>query len=195
MSVSLDGFVCTENGNKDWVFRSSDEASRNWSVSLISKAGLIIMGRKSFHEMAPYWPGAKGPFAAPMNRIAKAVFTQKGYETTSTLNTEALKMPEAASWLNARVFHIHNGDLTQEIKGLKQEKGKPVIAIGGAAYIRHLLKTGEVDELHLAIHPVILGSGLSIFNELTKQQDLKLLEVKSFPAGIVVHTYQPTSAI
>jgi len=189
MSMSLDGFVATENGNMDWVFRSSDEQSRNWAVSLSEEAGLIIMGRKSFHQMAPYWPGAQGPFAAPMNSIQKAVFTLKGYDVDSSLSEEIIQLPTAATWAGARVF---SGDLTSEIQGLKQEEGKPVMAIGGADFVQSLLTTGEVDQLQLAIHPVILGSGLSIFTGVTQQLDLKLLDVKSFPGGIVVHTYQPT---
>lgn len=69
MSVSLDGFVAGSNGQKDWVIKTGDEESMAWSVDKIRQAGLIIMGRKSFETMAPYWPTATGPFAAPMNEI------------------------------------------------------------------------------------------------------------------------------
>lgn len=183
MSISVDGFVGGPNGEKDWVFKSSDEASRAWSVGKISEAGLIIMGRKSFEEMAPYWPTATGPFAAPMNEIPKAVFTQKGFEVSS-----AFSSPATASWATARVF---DGDLAESIKQLKQEPGKPIVAIGGAGFMRSLIGTGLIDEYHLAIHPTVLGAGLPIFTALAKPLDLKLVAVKDFPGGIVVRTYQP----
>ena len=81
MNISVDGFVGGPNGEKnDWVFRSSDETSRDWAAGQIGEAGLIIMGRKSFEMMAPYWPTAPEPFATPMNEIPKAVFTKKGYQ-------------------------------------------------------------------------------------------------------------------
>lgn len=182
MSISVDGFVGGPNGEKDWVFKSSDEASRAWSVGQSWEAGLIIMGRKSFEGMAPYWPTATGPFAAPMNEIPKAVFTQKGFKVSPSASSS----PAAASWAEARVF---DGDLAEGIRQLKQEPGKPILAIGGAGFMRSLIGTGLIDEYHLVIHPVVLGAGLQIFTGLAKPLDLKLVAVKDFPGGIVVHTY------
>ena len=80
MSITVDGFVADVNGKADWIFRSSDETSRAWSLERSYDASLIIMGRKSFESMAPYWPTAPGPFAAPMNEIPKGVFTKSGYK-------------------------------------------------------------------------------------------------------------------
>lgn len=185
MSMSIDGFVSGPNGKNDWIFKSSDETSRAWVVEKISEAGLIIMGRTSFEEMAPYWPTAPGPFAAPMNEIPKAVFTQKGFKGINLPNAE--QSPAVASWTGARVF---DGDLAEEIKKLKSEPGKPICAMGGAGFMRNLIATGLIDEYILPIHPVILGEGLAIFNGAVKPQDLKLVEAKAFPGGIVVHTYR-----
>ena len=56
MPVSVDGFVSSVNGAKDWVFKTGDDESLAWSVGQIRQTGLIIMGRKSFETMAPYWP-------------------------------------------------------------------------------------------------------------------------------------------
>ncbi len=185
MSISVDGFVGGPNGEKnDWVFRSSDETSRDWAAGQIGEAGLIIMGRKSFEMMAPYWPTAPEPFATPMNEIPKAVFTKKGYKGISP---SAVQSPAATSWVQARIF---DGDLTEGIKELKSESGKPIMAIAGAGFVRSLIATGLVDEFHLYTHPVILGEGLTIFNDVAKPFDLKLADVKTFPGGIVVHIYR-----
>ncbi|RBL89885.1 dihydrofolate reductase family protein [Chitinophaga flava] len=179
MSISVDGFVGGPNGEKDWVFQSSDEASRAWSVGQIVEAGLLIMGRKSFETLAAYWPTATGPFAAPMNETPKAVFTQKGFKVSPDT---------AASWADTRVF---DGDLAESIKLLKQEPGKPILALGGAGFMRSLIGTGLIDEYRLAIHPTVLGAGLPIFNAFAKPLDLKLVAAEDFPGGIVVHTYKP----
>ncbi|HSZ33035.1 MAG TPA: dihydrofolate reductase family protein, partial [Puia sp.] len=76
------------------------------------------------------------------------------------------------------------------IKELKSESGKPIMAIAGAGFVRSLIATGLVDEYHLYTHPVILGKGLPIFDGLTEPADLKLVDVKTFPGGIVVHIYR-----
>lgn len=183
MSFSVDGFVGDSNGKNDWVFRSSDETSRAWSVGQSWESGLIIIGRKSFENMAPYWPTATGPFAAPMNEIPKAVFTKKGF---AGIPPSAGQSSAAASWAEAQVF---NGDLAEEISKLKSGTGKPILAIGGAGFMRNLIATGLIDEYQLVIHPVVLGQGLTIFKNVAKPLDLKLVDVKSFPGGIVVQTY------
>jgi dihydrofolate reductase len=186
MSMSVDGFVGGPNGEQDWVFKSSDEESRAWSVGQTKEAGLIIMGRKSFQNMATYWPTANGPFAAPMNEIPKAVFTKAGFAGANLPNAE--KSPAVASWNEACVF---NGGLAEGIKTLKTESGKPILAIGGAGFVRSLIATGLVDEYHLAAHPVILGSSMPVFTDLEKPLDLKLVDVKTFPKGIIVRIYHP----
>ncbi|HEY4108734.1 dihydrofolate reductase family protein [Puia sp.] len=186
MSLSVDGFVGGPNGEKDWVFKSSDEQSLAWLLGHTREAGLIIMGSKSFQTIAPYWPTAAHPLAAPMNEIPKAVFTKKGYAGINLPNPE--KSPAIASWNEARIF---NGDLAETIRKLKAEPGKPVVAIAGGGFMRSLIATGLIDEYVLVTHPVILGSGEPIFTSLPKPLDLKLTDVKAFPKGIVVRTYQP----
>src|SRR5215467_7842646 len=160
MSFSADGFVSGSDGKTDGVFKSSTEESRASAVERFWEAGLIIMGRKSFEAMSPYWPTPSGPFAAPMNEIPKAVFTKKGFKGLDP-KSNAMQSPAAASWMEARVF---DGDLAEEIKKLKSEPGKPICAIGGAGFIRNLIATGLIDEYLLATHPVVLGQGQQIFN-------------------------------
>jgi len=184
MSLSLDGFVCDENGKNDWIFKTGDEESLAWSVEKSSDAGLLIMGRKSFEMMAPYWPTATGPFAAPMNQIPKAVFTKKGFKGIDA--GTAQQTAAEASWAEAQVF---DGDLAEEIIALKAGSGKPIVAFGGAGFMQSLIATGLIDEYHLAIHPVVLGSGLPIFTGCKIPFYLKLAEVKAFPGGVIALTY------
>jgi dihydrofolate reductase len=188
MSITVDGFVGGPNGENDWVFRSSDETSRAWSVEQSWTSDLIIMGRKSFEMMAPYWPTATGPFAAPMNEIPKALFTKNGYKGLAPVQkTTAEQSRAAVSWAEARVF---DDDLTEGIKKLKSEPGKPILAIGGAGFMRSLIATGLIDEYHLVTHPVVLGEGLTIFNGVAGPLDLKLVDVRTFAGGIVARTYR-----
>ena len=183
MSISIDGFVADSNGKADWIFKSSDETSRAWVAGKTWEAGLIIMGRKTFETIAPYWPTATGPFAAPMNEIPKAVFTQKGF---AGIQAGAEQSPAVASWADAQVF---DGDLVEQIRELKTGEGKPIMAIGGAGFMRSLIATGLIDEYLLVTHPVVLGGGLPIFNDVAIPLDLKLVDARTFPGGIIARTY------
>ncbi|WP_205513975.1 dihydrofolate reductase family protein [Longitalea arenae] len=183
MSMSVDGFVAGPNGEKDWLFKTSDEKSKAWAVEQSWDAGLIIMGRKSFELMAPYWPTSTDPFAPSMNQIPKGVFTKKGFKGVSFGQDQSAA---AASWAQARIF---DGDLARQIRELKAEPGKPIAAIGGAGFMRNLIATGLVDEFRLVTHPLALGAGLPIFDGLAKPLYLKLQDVKVFPGGTTVHIY------
>ncbi|PSL25396.1 dihydrofolate reductase family protein [Chitinophaga ginsengisoli] len=184
MSMSVDGFVAGANGEMDWIFKTGDAESKAWAVGQSWDAGLIIMGRKSFEVMAPYWPTSTDAYAPSMNEIPKALFTQKGFKGFDPGDDQS---PAAASWAEAQVFN--GGDLAGKIRELKAQEGKPIVAIGGAGFMRNLIATGLVDEFRLAIHPVVLGSGLPIFNGLAMPLYLKLVDVKVFPGGTTVHIY------
>ncbi|WP_291911966.1 dihydrofolate reductase family protein [Chitinophaga sp. CB10] len=186
MSISADGFVSGPDGRADWIHKASDETSRAWAVAQCREAGLIIMGRKSFEIMAPYWPTATGPFAAPMNETPKAVFTQQGFTIPAIPAETPEQAKAAATWTGARVL---TGDLATHVRQLKSEPGNPIYAAGGAGFMRNLIATGLIDEYRLIIHPLVLGAGLPIFNGLAQPLDLKLADVKAFPGGIVAHTY------
>jgi dihydrofolate reductase len=182
--MSIDGFVSGPNGENDWVFKTGDEKSKASGVEHMQAAGLIIMGRKLFETIAPYWPASTDPFAAPMNEIPRAVFTKKGYKGFDP----GPEQPSSAadSWADARIF---DGDLAGAISRLKAEEGKPIVAIGGVGFMQSLIATGLVDEFRLVIHPVALGAGLPIFTGLASPLYLKLIDITSFPKGVTVHTY------
>ena len=77
MSMSLDGFVSGPEGDIQWVFNGDQEAIA-WKLENMWNSSLIIMGSRSFRNMAPFWPTATMVFAPPMNQVPKAVFSKQG---------------------------------------------------------------------------------------------------------------------
>jgi dihydrofolate reductase len=199
MSVSVDGFVGRPNGESEWIFRSFDDALIAWQVERVWEAGLHIMGSCTFRDMKAWWPQSNEPFAAPMNAIPKAYFSRGERHDTFTAGTiedatsshqrQAGGQDAGAmkSWERAFVL---TGELSAEIKKLKAQDGKPVIAYGGARFARSLIATGLIDEYQLLVHPVALGSGLSIFSELANPLNLNLAGLERFPSGAIAKIYQ-----
>jgi len=205
MSISIDGFVGGSRSEVDWIFGTMDEGAVDWTMKSIWRAGVHIMGSRTFHDMASYWPSSNEVYAAPMNEIPKVVFSKNPSVTSpeSWSTTQAVKDASSASgtrvdtksrnsaneesWLNARVM---SGDLASDIAQLKSEPGMDIMAHGGAGFARSLVRLGLVDEYQLLVHPVARGVGLPLFSELPKPIALQLVSSTTFPAGAVAHVYR-----
>jgi len=86
------------------------------------------------------------------------------------------------------------GDLAEELTKLKQRPGKNIQIPGSPTLVRSLLRDGLLDELALLICPVVVGSGLRLFDGMTRQVELELVESRTFSTGALSATYQPASA-
>ncbi|HTH98628.1 MAG TPA: dihydrofolate reductase family protein [Stellaceae bacterium] len=204
MSISADGFVGGSNGEIDWLFRSADEGTTGWVVDTVWRAGLHIMGSRTFQDMVAYWPGSTEVFAQPMNEIPKAVFTrQKDFRIDPAHSTTALREardfrgikqpdtpPELGNWREAEIV---TGDLASEIARLKSQPGKDILAHGGAGFMRSLVALDLVDEYRLLVHPVVLGRGLGIFSDIAAPRPLELVETAVFKSGAVATVYRRAS--
>jgi len=194
MSTSLDGFVAGPHGEKDWMFRSQDDAGRRWVEDTLWQAGLHVMGRRTYGEIATFWATANHPLAAPMNAIPKAVFTRQPSLDLQSLRAPGPETPtpeqaaNLAGWADAGIV---TGDLAAEINRLKQQPGKDILAHGGVDFAQSLVAAGLVDEYRLMVHPVVLGRGLSIFAKLPKPLDLELRSTTVFRSGATAQVYFP----
>ena len=156
MSVSLDGYVAPPDGSTDWVTAGRSDDSLRWTVETVSNAGAHLIGAATYAGWAGYWPGAPGPFAAPMNEIPKVVFSNS---LTS------------ADWGETT---IATGDLAEAVMRLKRERPDGyLLAHGGVRFARSLVQTGLIDEYRLVIHPAVLGSGRAALPRAAHHQDGK----------------------
>jgi dihydrofolate reductase len=186
LSMSLDGFMSDLAGTNTWMYGSDPEAVA-FGVETTWNASLHIMGSRSFEVMAPFYPTADIPFAPPMNQIPKAVFSSRGRAVLAAA-TAGAGHPGAASWAEADVA---GGALAGEIARLKAGDGKPILAHGGVAFARSLIGEGLVDQFILAVHPIVLGQGLSPFSTLAAPAPLRLVSSRAFPGGMVAQVYRP----
>ncbi|MDZ4737616.1 MAG: dihydrofolate reductase family protein [Rhodospirillaceae bacterium] len=173
MQMTLDGFVGKPDGDVMWAFPGFDDEYAAWGTADLAKAGLHLMGRVTYHEMAAHWPTSLEPYAAPMNDIPKLVFSRTLKE---------------AAWPETR---IARGDLTTEINARKQESGNDLLAHGGATFARSLVEAGLVDVLRLIFHPVVLGEGRRIFPVRNDIQRFRLADIRTFKTGLVAETLIP----
>jgi len=175
INMTLDGFC-------DHTAMIADEEIHQHYNELLSNADTLIYGRITFQLMESYWPSVvKNPtgnkptdeFAVLIDNISKIVFSH-------TLKN--------VDWKNTR---LKKEVIKEEVLELKQQAGKNIL-VGSPSLIVALTQLDLIDEYQLAVHPVVLGSGLPLFKNVKDRIDLKLLKTKTFGCGAVTLYYKPT---
>jgi len=136
MQCSLDGYVCGPRGELDWILPDMDAEYTAWTMERLWRASAHLMGGVAYRDMAAHWPTSKEPFAEPMNRIPKIVFSR-----TIT----------RAEWRETEVIA---GDVAQHVERLKRERTGELLAHGGVRFAQSLIGAGLVDAYRLVVHPV-----------------------------------------
>ena len=176
--VSLDG-VMEAPGGEDfkypgWSFAfDRGEDGNQFKLDETLEADALLIGRVTYETFAGAWPTREGAFADKFNTMPK-------YVVSSTLDD-----PE---WNNTTVL---KGDVVDEVTKLKEQVDGIVQTPGSRRLVQALLEHDLVDELHLMVFPVMLGTGRRLFGETTEKTDWHLSEVRPVgPDGVIVLIYE-----
>ena len=94
---------------------------------------------------------------------------------------------DAARWNNTTVL---KGDPVEATKRLRDEHTGDIVVHGSAQLAQTLLEHDLVDELHLMVFPVVLGSGKRLFGDTSDKKTLRLVDSKIVGDGVAILTYQ-----
>jgi len=177
VQATIDGFMAGPNGEMDWLtFNWTDDISQ-YVAAITEPVDTILLGRNLAQGFIPHWAAnPEIPGADKINSTHKIVFT---------------KNLDTSPWENTR---LATGDLATEINALKNEPGGDMIVYGGGTFVASLIKAGLIDELHLFVNPVAIGTGMAIFHGLDRKQNLTLMKSMTFECGIVLLCYRPSQA-
>ena len=115
-----------------WHLRYFDDMSRGWVVQGYAQAGGFLLGRRTYENLAAYWPNA----SEEEQVIAEPLNTKPKYVASRTL-TEPLE------WQNATLL---TGHIAQAVLALKQEDGRDLHVIGSPRFTQTLMDHDLVDE-------------------------------------------------
>jgi dihydrofolate reductase len=175
INISLDG--CCDHTK----FSGADDI-HDYFRELLEGVDLIIYGRKTYELMVPFWPEVAE--AQSMNETANSfakVFA----------NLNRILVSRTIQSVSDQRTTIINHNLKEELIRLKQQPGK-AISLGGIELPSKLIEWGLVDEFHMVIHPVIVGEGRRLFDQmdLPENLNLKLVESKTLSSGCVALRYE-----
>ena len=169
--ITLDGVIDTPAWTADYDF---DPKMGEAITRLMGDA--LLLGRRTFEMFAQAWPGRtaeEDPGAPFMNESPK-------YVVSSTL--------ENPEWSNSHVLGPYEPGA---IRDLKDRIDGNIYVSGSAMLVRQMLKDGLVDELHLFVFPLTLGSGQRLFAEGDAGIKLAPAETEAYDSGVVHLAYRP----
>ena len=177
----LDGYVAAPGDDLGWS-APSDELFQ-WWLDQERAIGLLLYGRKLWEAMSSSWPTRdQQPGATP----AQIEFARNWRDTPKVVFSSTLgPAKERVGW-NTRLV---TGDAVAEITRLKAEDGEPM-RVGGATLAAAAMRAGLIDEYTIVTHPVLIGGGAPFFTALDNWVNLKLVETRTIPGGIVLTRYE-----
>jgi dihydrofolate reductase len=161
VAISLDGFIEGPNGEYDWCFTDQDYGLTDF----MKRIDGIFMGRKSY-EVAQKYEG-QNPW--------------KGMKTYVFSNTIKNAPKE---------IEIVSGDVSKKVAEIKNTKGKDLWLFGGADLTTQFINQKLIDELWLSVHPILLGAGKPLFQNLNDRKNLELIDHKIYDTGLVSLLYK-----
>lgn len=171
LAVSLDGFIEGPNGEIDWCIMEDDMDFDTF----IDSVDTMFYGRVSYDAWGNFRPGAH---ASPEEKRMWQAIHSKNKFVFSGQNRE----DDRATFISA--------DIAGRVAEIKKQGGRDIWLYGGAGLIRSFISLGLIDIYKISVHPVVLGSGKPLFEDLEERIALELTQTRVFRSGVVELTYE-----
>ncbi|MEZ5335235.1 MAG: dihydrofolate reductase family protein [Methanolobus sp.] len=160
ITCSLDGFIAAEDGSVDWLI-GEDEYDFD---TFLAGVGTILMGYKTYHQVLGF---GKWPYEGK----ECYVFTKEH--------------------LHSKDEHvIFSDDPVGTTENLLLGTGDIIWVLGGSSIISQLLNHRLINEIRIAIQPIILGKGIPLFRDIRNSIGLELVDTHAYKSGLVELVYR-----
>lgn len=171
--MTLDGVVQDPGGFGEieqggWALRHFDEEAREQATEQVLAADTFLLGRRTYEILERAWSKNTGPYAEALHKIPKVVVT----------NTLHGPLPWNATALN--------GDAARTVAALDGT----LLIYGSFTLLHTLLRHRLVDEFHVGVYPLVLGTGTRLFDGAAPAE-LRLVTATPHASGVVTLTYGP----
>ena len=172
LAVTLDGFIEGPNGEVDWCIMDDDMDFG----SFIASIDTIFYGRVSYDAWGNFQPDAT-------TNPAEKELWQGIHSKNKFVFSSQDRRDDNATFISS--------DIANKVAEIKQQGGKDIWLYGGASLIKTFINSGLIDLYKVSLHPVVLGIGKPLFEDLKERIGLRLIETNVYKSGVVQLTYAP----
>lgn len=165
LAASLDGYIRSASGDMAWLNDSMRRDEDYGMAETMARAGAYLMGATTYRESASMFGG-----------------NTPGLSTHVVTHDPPAAAPPGVSF--------HAGDLGELSATVRAETDKDVYVFGGGDILTQTVAANALDELTIALIPVVLGSGTRLFGDVGRETYLHLTHCQSFASGIVLLKYE-----
>lgn len=175
VAVTLDGFIEGSNGEIDWLAKNEETDFGDILNGILVDIDTIFYGRVSYDLWGNYSPDEN---ASPKLKEAYNLLHSKKKYVFSTTKTN-----------DGKAIFI-NSNIKERVMEILEQPGENIWLYGGGKLITTFINLGLVNVYRLAVHPVIIGSGKPLFENIKDRVELKLIEAKPSRSGVILLTYE-----
>jgi len=166
VAASVDNFIADGDGKVEWLENFGSNVDYGYEAFYAS-LGAVVMGSKTYMDIFGFGVGWVYP----------------GVDAVVMTRRELPRFPEADR------LSFAQGDIGAVIADLKARTDKDIWIVGGGDLAAQAVQAGVLDEIQLAIMPILLGRGTPLFAAFDGQLHLTLASHTVFPDGVLMLTY------
>ncbi len=165
IAQSLDGYIATESGGLEWLDAVAAEGEDYGYNEFVATVDTVIIGRKTYDKVMSFGID----------------FPHKGRKTFVLSRSLSGKTEDVS---------FYNGDVSTLINEIRQSPGKNIYVDGGSELVLEMLKNDLIDRFIISIIPVMLGSGIRLFQSGFSPLNISLVDSVKFQSGLVQMHYR-----
>ncbi|GAA4131218.1 dihydrofolate reductase family protein [Sphingobacterium kyonggiense] len=172
LAVTLDGFIEGSNGEIDWCIMEQEMDFKGF----LDSVDTIFYGRVSYDQ----WGNYKVDETAD---LYEQIMWKKIHGMHKYVFSRQKKKDAGVTYISENVV--------EQVAAIKQKPGKDIWLYGGASLINSFITNDLIDKYILSVHPIALGKGKPLFEDLKQSLSLKLENTRIFHSGVIELTYVP----
>lgn len=167
IAMSLDGYIADSNGSVSWLNgQGNDDENIDTYSEFVKDIDTVLMGWNTYHQVVT----ELSPNEWVYDDLFTYVFTHKKIDSTENI-----------------VFT--NDNPIDLLENLKAQNGNDIWICGGANLVQQLMRENLIDRYYISVIPTLLGNGIALFGELSKEKKLSLIKTQNYN-GIVELIYE-----